>query len=115
MALRDTSRNRAAAAAAAAAVMAAVAASVTLAVGVESDDARAARTYQPSLPYGSVMVFAPGEEALDRAGAAVRRSLAVEGLVRIGSPSCRVPGDERWCQVTPLLPGEPHRRTAEPP
>ena len=56
IALRDASRNRAAAAPAICAVMAAVASSVALGAYLASDGARDARAYRPALPAGHVLV-----------------------------------------------------------
>ena len=64
IALRDASRNRAAAAPAICAVMAAVAGSVALGGYLASDAARDARSYRPALPTGHVLVT-PGP--VDRA------------------------------------------------
>ncbi|MBO4210738.1 FtsX-like permease family protein, partial [Micromonospora echinofusca] len=54
IALRDTSRNRAAAAPAISAVLAAVAGSVATGAWLASDEARTAARYQPTLPAGYV-------------------------------------------------------------
>ncbi|MGW4497234.1 FtsX-like permease family protein [Micromonospora sp. NPDC004336] len=60
IALRDTSRNRAAAAPAISAVMAAVAGAVCLGVYVASNDARQAASIVPALPEGTVSVTHDG-------------------------------------------------------
>ncbi|MEV0608851.1 ABC transporter permease [Polymorphospora rubra] len=60
IALRDTARNRAAAAPAIAAVMAAVAGSVIVGVYLASDRARAAAAYEPALPHGYVTAWYDG-------------------------------------------------------
>ena len=116
MALRDTSRNRSAAAPAISAVMAAVAGSVTIGVMLASDSARQRADYEPTLPAGSVAVMM-GETDGDAAAArsrvdpviqAVRDVLDAARPVPFDQPSCTQDGGTGAaavvCRLEPVLP-----------
>ncbi|GAB3801635.1 ABC transporter permease [Micromonospora zhanjiangensis] len=110
IALRDTARNRAAAAPAISAVMAAVAGSVALGVFLVSDQARTDADYLAGLPAGYLSVFAPdagGTRApVDRdAVAAAATGLPVTDVVEIREPACR-PGTAAGdtCYLNLVLP-----------
>lgn len=96
IALRDTARNRAAAAPAISAVMAAVAGSVILGVYLSSDSAREHRMFHQSLPLGHVSVVMPpmsdgpalGPAQIDRIASALRANLPVDRVTQIYTPGC---------------------------
>ncbi|MCX5070658.1 ABC transporter permease [Micromonospora lupini] len=110
IALRDASRNRAAAAPAICAVMAAVASSVALGGYLASDGARDARAYRPELPPGHVLVAPdqstrhPGPTLAQIDGTARARlgATAVAVVRTAACPSAEEPGG--YCYVAPELP-----------
>ncbi|MFG3553405.1 FtsX-like permease family protein [Micromonospora sp. NPDC047557] len=94
IALRDASRNRAAAAPAISAVMAAVAGTICLGVYQYSSDARSEAAYRPSTPIGHVTLVRPltsGQRAvpLDRIAAIAHRALPGSEVASIRVPDCR--------------------------
>jgi putative ABC transport system permease protein len=95
IALRDTARNRAAAAPAISAVMAAVAGSMALSVYLGSQTAQNDAGYQPSLPMGNAMVrLGDGPTASADAvavTAAMRASLPTTDVVTVSGFSCADP------------------------
>ncbi|MEV4655608.1 FtsX-like permease family protein [Micromonospora sp. NPDC049301] len=108
IALRDASRNRAAAAPAICAVMAAVASSVALGGYLASDDVRDERAYQPMLPAGHVLVTAneptrPGP-TLAQVSAAARAELGADGVAPVQAAACSSTTPGGHCYVTPELP-----------
>ncbi|MET8267629.1 FtsX-like permease family protein [Micromonospora arida] len=106
IALRDASRNRAAAAPAICAVMAAVASSVALGGYLASDDARDERAYRPALPTGHVMVnpVGPaGQPTLAQITDAARNQLGVGAVAPVQTPSCGA-GRTGYCDIAPVLP-----------
>ncbi|MEU5904915.1 FtsX-like permease family protein [Micromonospora sp. NPDC047467] len=108
IALRDASRNRAAAAPAICAVMAAVASSVALGGYLASDHVRDASTYQPLLPTGHLLVN-PASEArqptLTQVTAAAREHLGTDAVAPVQGIACATTGNG-YCDVTPQLPPE---------
>ncbi|MEH1168624.1 FtsX-like permease family protein [Micromonospora sp. CPCC 205539] len=112
IALRDASRNRAAATPAICAVMAAVASSVALGVYLASDEARDARAYRPMLPAGHVLVnpIEPArqpEPTLAQVTTAAREQLGAGGVARVQAVTCPAPdSSESYCYVAPELPPE---------
>ncbi|MDO3700601.1 ABC transporter permease [Micromonospora sp. C28SCA-DRY-2] len=117
IALRDASRNRSSTAPAISAVMAAVAGSVALGVYLASDEARADRMYEPTMPYGNVVVSPPGPEGAADAGtrarvaAAARAHLGADRVAPLSTAYCP-PGVDS-CSVSPVLP--PERACPWPP
>ncbi|MFE9919884.1 FtsX-like permease family protein [Micromonospora sp. NPDC005553] len=106
IALRDASRNRAAAAPAICAVMAAVASSVALGGYLASDGARDARAYRPALPTGHLLMYAnrpDGQPTLAQVADAARDQLGVDAVATVYEPNC-APTGARYCDVTPVLP-----------
>ncbi|MEU1244729.1 ABC transporter permease [Micromonospora parva] len=106
IALRDASRNRAAAAPAICAVMAAVASSVALGGYLASDVARDARAYRPALPTGHVMVNpigSAGQPTLAQITDAARTQFGVGAVAQVQTPTCGA-GPTGYCDVTPVLP-----------
>jgi len=106
IALRDASRNRAAAAPAICAVMAAVASSVALGGYLASDDARDERAYRPALPTGHVMVnpVGPaGQPTLAQITDAARNQLGVGAVAPVQTPRCGA-GRTGYCDIAPVLP-----------
>ncbi|MGI5522819.1 FtsX-like permease family protein [Micromonospora sp. CA-259024] len=108
IALRDASRNRAAAAPAICAVMAAVASSVALGGYLASDGARDAGTYRPTLPTGHVLV-SPNESVrqptLAQVTAAAREQLGAGEVAPVQAVGCS-PAGTGYCDVAPVLPPE---------
>ncbi|HEU4397483.1 MAG TPA: FtsX-like permease family protein, partial [Actinomycetota bacterium] len=105
IALRDTSRNRTAAAPAISAVMAAVVGSLAVGVMLVASTQRARDDYRSVTRPGEVVVDATGKEGRGRpvsapAVASLRRTMPVERFHRIGLPSCG--GGE--CAVRPRMP-----------
>ncbi|MEV4715892.1 FtsX-like permease family protein [Micromonospora noduli] len=106
IALRDASRNRAAAAPAICAVMAAVASSVALGGYLASDDARDARAYRPALPTGHVMVNpvgSAGQPTLTQITDAAGNHLGVGAVAPVQTPTCGA-GRTGYCDIAPVLP-----------
>ncbi|MEO3774397.1 FtsX-like permease family protein [Micromonospora sp. B9E7] len=106
IAVRDASRNRAAAAPAICAVMAAVASSVALGGYLASDGARDARAYQPTLPTGHLMVYQnrPAEQpTLAEVVDAARDQLGVDAVASVYAPGCEA-ARTGYCDITPVLP-----------
>ncbi|MEW1590265.1 FtsX-like permease family protein, partial [Micromonospora vinacea] len=106
IALRDASRNRAAAAPAICAVMAAVASSVALGGYLASDGARDARAYRPTLPTGHVLVYpvgTTGQPTLAQITDAARSQLGVGAVAPVQTPNCGT-GRTGYCDVAPVLP-----------
>ncbi|MEU8424720.1 FtsX-like permease family protein [Micromonospora sp. NPDC048835] len=106
IALRDASRNRAAAAPAICAVMAAVASSVALGAYLASDHDRDARAYRPELPTGHMLVYAnrpDGQPTLAQVADAARDQLGVDAVATVYAPNCDPTGG-RYCDVAPVLP-----------
>ncbi|SBV27302.1 ABC transporter permease [Micromonospora krabiensis] len=111
IALRDASRNRAAAAPAISAVMAAVAGSVALGAYLASDQARAAAAYQPTLPSGNVLVsqLEPNRPApsLAQVTEAARDHLDARAVAAVAEATCDpARGPATICDVSPLPPPE---------
>jgi putative ABC transport system permease protein len=105
IALRDTSRNRTAAAPAISAVMAAVVGSLALGVLLVASTQRTRDDYRSVTRPGDVVVDATGKEGRGRpvsaqAVASLRRTMPVEQVHRFGPPSCGAPE----CAVRPLAP-----------
>jgi putative ABC transport system permease protein len=108
IALRDTSRNRTAAAPAIAAVMAAVVGSLAVGVVFVADTERARDTYRSVTGPGAVVLdHTGGKLAPDgpapvppSAVAALRRAMPVERVYRIGLPVCGELDCSAWPQVT---------------
>ncbi|MCG5470112.1 ABC transporter permease [Micromonospora sp. LAH09] len=108
IALRDASRNRAAAAPAICAVMAAVASSVALGGYLASDGARDARAYQPALPAGHVRVDpidSTRQPTLTQVAAAAREQLGTGAVAPLHALGCG-PKGTGYCDVTPVVPVE---------
>ncbi|MFE9192490.1 FtsX-like permease family protein [Micromonospora sp. NPDC007208] len=106
IALRDASRNRAAAAPAICAVMAAVASSVALGGYLASDGARDARAYRPALPVGHVLVNpndSTRQPTLAQITDAARNQLGVGAVAPVRTPSCGA-GRTGYCDIAPVLP-----------
>ncbi|CCH16633.1 Putative ABC transporter [Micromonospora lupini str. Lupac 08] len=112
IALRDASRNRAAAAPAICAVMAAVASSVALGGYLASDGVRDARAYQPMLPTGHVLIYReePGrqpEPTAAQVDAAARAQLGATAIAPVLTPRCpAADGPAGYCSVAPELPAD---------
>jgi putative ABC transport system permease protein len=109
IALRDTARNRAAAAPAISAVMAAVAACVAIGTFLASDNDRQVEQYRTGLPlgYAAVQIGEPakGVPTVERVSAAAAGSLAVTGVHQIDTIGCpKVDGEDAYCFVRPQLP-----------
>jgi putative ABC transport system permease protein len=112
MALRDTARNRSAAAPAISAVLAAVAGSVTIGVIFASEAARNTADYRPLLPAGTIAVpfgypDAVPEELADRVADTARTTIGSGHAVVLRRAICgpeRAPGVS--CELTPTLPPE---------
>jgi len=105
IALRDTARNRTAAAPAISAVMAAVVGSLAVGVVVTASAQRARNDYQSVTRPGDVVVDASGKDGRGRpvpapAVALLRSTMPVEQVHRIGLPAC---GDGE-CAVRPRTP-----------
>ncbi|MET8092581.1 FtsX-like permease family protein [Micromonospora sp. NPDC005220] len=106
IALRDASRNRAAAAPAICAVMAAVASSVALGGYLASDGARDARAYRPALPTGHVLVYPVGtgeQPTLAQVTDAARSQFGVGAVALVQPASCGA-GRGGYCDIAPVLP-----------
>jgi putative ABC transport system permease protein len=97
LALRDTARNRAAAAPAVTAVMAAVAGTLTLGILILSDEGRSTGTFRTSVPAGSAAIHYdldnPGPSGTlvghhRQALVAVQDSLPVARLAEVWAPAC---------------------------
>lgn len=109
VALRDASRNRAAAAPAISAVMAAVAGAVALGTYLASDSARQAESYTPSLPAGYVAVMIGDREGVapsqDEVLGALRPSLGVTDIRSVTGTACAAGSDPNmYCDVQALKP-----------
>jgi putative ABC transport system permease protein len=105
IALRDTARNRTAAAPAISAVMAAVVGSLAVGVMLVANTQRARDDYRSVTRPGDVVIDATGKNGAGRpvpaqAVATLRRTIPVERVHRIGAPSC---GDAE-CAVRPRTP-----------
>jgi putative ABC transport system permease protein len=105
IALRDTSRNRTAAAPAISAVMAAVIGSIAVGVVLTASAERARNDYRSLIRPGDVILDSTGKSGEGRplppgAVAAMRRVMPVERVHQLGVPSCG-PGA---CFVTPQVP-----------
>nr|MDT0661401.1 FtsX-like permease family protein [Micromonospora sp. DSM 115978] len=113
IALRDTARNRAAAAPAISAVLAAVAGSVALGAYAASSDTRQFGIGEPTVPPGYVHVSfrtvssgAPTPPR-DRVAAAAESHLPVTALAELRFPACPdASGPARYCSVAALVPPE---------
>ncbi|PWR07893.1 ABC transporter [Micromonospora acroterricola] len=109
IALRDASRNRAAAAPAICAVMAAVASSVALGGYLASDGVRDARAYQPMLPTGHVLVNPAGPAqrpgpTLAQVTTAARAHLGADAVAPVQAAACTTTTPGGYCSVAPELP-----------
>jgi putative ABC transport system permease protein len=105
IALRDTSRNRTAAAPAISAVMAAVVGSLAVGVLLVASTQRASDDYRSVTRPGDAVVDATGKNGRGRpvsapAVASLRRTMPVEQVHRIGVPSC----GGGACVVRPRMP-----------
>ncbi|GAA1898838.1 FtsX-like permease family protein [Asanoa iriomotensis] len=122
IALRDTARNRAAAAPAISAVMAAVASCVAIGTFLASDNDRQVDQYRTGLPlgYAAVQLGDPdkGVPTVERVTAAAATSLAVTGVRQVDGIGCpKVNGEQSWCYVSAALPAElacPYNTNAGP-
>lgn len=113
VALRDTARNRAAAAPAISAVMAAVAGSVAVGTFLVSDAARTKAQFQPTVPPGYLTVLVSGT---DRTGtqavpadrlATATAGAPVTGLAEIREPACPAgAGPDRYCGIEVRMPAD---------
>ncbi|GAB4101979.1 hypothetical protein GCM10028790_09970 [Micromonospora taraxaci] len=106
IALRDASRNRAAAVPAICAVMAAVASSVALGGYLASDGVRDARAYQPMLPTGHMLVYQNGsgqQPTLAQVVDAAQDQLGVDAVAAVHTPDCDATGTV-YCDIAPVLP-----------
>ncbi|MGW5579166.1 FtsX-like permease family protein [Micromonospora chokoriensis] len=106
IALRDASRNRAAAVPAICAVMAAVASSVALGGYLASDGVRDARAYQPMLPTGHMLVYQNGsgqQPTLAQVVDAAQDQLGVGAVATVHAPDCDATGTV-YCDIAPVLP-----------
>ncbi|MEU7845418.1 FtsX-like permease family protein [Micromonospora sp. NPDC049114] len=112
IALRDASRNRAAAAPAICAVMAAVASSVALGGYLTSDGVRDARAYRPMLPTGHVRINPEEprrqpEPTLAQVDAVARAQLGATAIAPVRVPLCSSTDDPAdYCSVGPEIPPE---------
>jgi putative ABC transport system permease protein len=116
IALRDTARNRAAAAPAIAAVMAAVAGSVALGVVLTADEERNHLGYQPTLVTGNVLVqyyaMNPTDTThkapdMDRVAEIAKDSLPATEVVPLGQVTCPAGAKpEEFCGASPRVPKE---------
>jgi putative ABC transport system permease protein len=119
IALRDTSRNRSAAAPAISAVMAAVAGTVTIGVVLASESARQRTDYEPMLPAGSVAVMmgeidgdtAAARSRVDPVIRAAKDVLGADRSVAFDQPACvKDPGGADpvalVCRLEPVMPIE---------
>ncbi|MEV4532252.1 FtsX-like permease family protein [Asanoa sp. NPDC049518] len=109
IALRDTARNRAAAAPAISAVMAAVASCVALGTFLASDNDRQVDQYRTGLPLGYAAIQLAeadkGVPTTDRVTAAVSPSLAVTGVQQVDGITCpSTNGESQWCYVAAKMP-----------
>jgi putative ABC transport system permease protein len=133
IALRDSARNRAAAAPAISAVMAAVAGSVAIGVYLGASHQRDVDNYQQTLPTGYGMVTiadVPGKPPVDAVSQVLRGTLPTTRVIAVEKDSCppavkaghfcqvavTVPA-ERACPFTPdrPLPAAQQRRAAHDP
>ena len=117
IALRDASRNRAAAAPAISAVMAAVAGAVALGTYLASDTTRQQDTYRPALPIGYVGIHVDREAGTppsqDEVLAAVRPILAVTDIRPVDGIGCLPDAPEdSYCDVQLVLPPARIARTS---
>lgn len=119
IALRDTARNRAAAAPAISAVMAAVAGSLALGIFLSSDQARQDASYQEALPLGSAAVqyewWGPdtasepevlASEHHDAVREVVSANLSVDRFHDVSVPTCPEGGEATGCRVRVPVPEE---------
>ncbi|GIF67062.1 lipoprotein release ABC transporter permease [Asanoa ishikariensis] len=110
IALRDTARNRAAAAPAISAVMAAVASCVALGTFLASDTDRQVDQYRTGLPLGYAAIqLANADKGVptpERVAAAAAPSLAVTGVQQVDGISCPKDGtgESQWCYVSAKMP-----------
>lgn len=119
IALRDTARNRAAAAPTISAVLAAVAGAVALGAYLDSESLQWEQMYQPSLPVGHAALAYGSEEGDEREGAsepaaaermraALRDSLPVERMVDVYEIDCPAGvddgGEPARCSAFPTIP-----------
>jgi putative ABC transport system permease protein len=117
IALRDTARNRAAAAPAISAVMAAVAGSVALGMFIASDNARWDDLYEPGMPPGYVHIGYEvwsgdhparlPEDQRAAVRAAMQATLPAERVVDVPGPACPPDaGPEAYCSLSIPTPPE---------
>ncbi|HYN96526.1 MAG TPA: ABC transporter permease, partial [Pilimelia sp.] len=99
IALRDTARNRAAAAPAVSAVLAAVAGCVALGAYLDSADARRTAQHEASLPVGNLAVTGAGDAAV---APAARAALPVRAVVSIREVACG-PAAENTVQMCAMV------------
>ncbi|MFS8478815.1 MAG: FtsX-like permease family protein [Micromonosporaceae bacterium] len=120
IALRDTARNRAAAAPAISAVLAAVAGAVAIGVYLGSENLHWEQMYRPSMPVGhAALGYQPYDPATDRTQeptpaavenvrAALRDSIPVERMVDVHEIDCPAGMDDGdghvYCFVFPAIP-----------
>jgi len=109
IALRDTARNRAAAAPAISAVMAAVAGCVAVGTFLASENDRQRELYRPGMPLGYASVqladARDGAPTVEQVSAAVTKSLAVTGVTAIQTVGCPDGAPEdAYCSLRPKLP-----------
>ncbi len=109
LALRDTARNRTAAAPAISAIMAAVAGAVAVGVFLAGTERQQATHYEPYLPMGHFAVHdvgLPVTEALDweKIEAAVRRAIPTAEMVTMSAPVCPERATKSLCEIAVLVP-----------
>jgi putative ABC transport system permease protein len=112
IALRDTARNRAAAAPAISAVMAAVAGSIALGVYQGSNDLRHEHEYRPLLPHGYVNVSLSNKSSsnpsaggnADTVARLLRETLPVRDVVAAPGAACTPGGTEDACRASLRVP-----------
>jgi putative ABC transport system permease protein len=109
IAVRDSSRNRTAAAPAISAVMAAVVGSLAVGVLLTASHQRTRDDYRSLMRTGDVVLDSSGKGGAGNpvppeALAALRRLVPVVQVHRLGLPSCGVEGVETECSVVPQVP-----------
>jgi putative ABC transport system permease protein len=115
LALRDTGRNRSAAAPAVAAVMAAVIGAIGIVIGVASTNDQDRRNYQPALPHNDAFVALSAATAghASAVAALLRSQLPGARVVTVDAPAgrCDGTGPTVGCQSLPIALDEQARTT----
>jgi putative ABC transport system permease protein len=106
IALRDTARNRAAAAPAISAVMAAVAGTLAIGVYLDSQQAQSAGQNPPALPngYAGIVLKGLGETTRAQLTRAAEQSLPVDRIADVRTVSCPAGPKDMVCEVHPSIP-----------